>query len=331
MAPLMMNASSRLLPEWHAHAALWTGWPHLAEEWGGDLDGPRGEIAAFIRAVAAHVPLKVAAGSDEATASAAAAVGDVATITPVPSGDIWLRDTGPIVTGSGAIRTAHCFAFNGWGGKYVMPGDAETARAIAEAETLPVKTHDMVLEGGAIDVDGDGRLITTRECLLNRNRNPSLSEAEIEARLAEAFGIRQTIWLENGLLNDHTDGHVDNVARFIAPGLALCQHPSGPDDPHSDRLMAIQDTLRRAGVQVATIPSPGRIVDSNGVVLPASHMNFTLTNGVVVVPVYEDHFSLVALAELRSLFPGREIIGLPAGKILAGGGSFHCMTREIPV
>ena len=331
MARGMTDIASRLMPEWHRHAALWMGWPHLAEEWSGDLEGPRREITAFIRALAPHVTIKLAAGSDEAIASASDAVGDVATVTAIPSGDIWLRDTGPIVTGTGAARKAHVFRFNGWGGKFLMPGDDQTAQAIALAEGLPVDTHDFVLEGGAIDVDGEGRLLTTRECLGNANRNPDLSDADMERQLCEAFGAREIVWLEEGLLNDHTDGHVDNIARFVAPGRVLCQHPSGPDDPHAERLKAIEDALSRAGLEVATLPSPGRIVDADGGVLPASHMNFTITNGIVAVPVYEDHFSHVALAELRSLFPDRKVIGLEAGHILRGGGSFHCMTREIPV
>ena len=131
-------------------------------------------------------------------------------------------------------------------------------------------------------------------------------------------------------MNDHTDGHVDNVARFIAPGHAICQHPSGSDDPNAETLQQIETTLRRAGLEVTTIPSPGLVKDEDGNPVPASHMNFTITNGVVLVPVYEDRYSLVALAELSALFEGRKVIGLPARHILNGGGSFHCMTREIP-
>ncbi|MCA8900359.1 MAG: agmatine deiminase family protein [Hyphomonas sp.] len=319
-----------LAPEWVPHAALWCGWPRLAEEWGGSLDGPREHVAAFIRAAAAHVPVKVAAGSDEALASAAAAVGDVASVVELPTGDIWLRDTGPIVTGQGAARVAQVFRFNGWGGKYLMPGDTETGNAIAAQEGLAAEQHRLILEGGAIDVDGEGRMLTTRQCLLNPNRNPDLSAEEIEARICRALGITQMIWLGDGLLNDHTDGHVDNIARFIGPGHALCQSPSGEDDPNTDVLLEIERTLREAGLNVTTIPSPGLIRDDAGEPVPASHMNFTITNGAVLVPVYEDHYSLVALAEMRALFPGRKVIGLPARHILDGGGSFHCMTREIP-
>ena len=330
MARAMSENKPFLPPEWAQQAALWCGWPHLADEWGGSLEGPRTQIAGFIRAAAGHLPVRVAAGSAEALASATAAVGDVAKVVEVPAGDIWLRDTGPIVTGQGMTRQAQTFRFNGWGGKYLMPGDTETAGAIAAYETLPANPHDIVLEGGAIDADGTGRLLTTRQCLLNPNRNPGLTESEIEARICAALGIEEMIWLGDGLLNDHTDGHVDNIARFIAPGHALCQMPSGADDPNTDVLLEIEATLRDAGLDVTTIPSPGLLLGEDDEPIPASHMNFTITNGAVLVPVYEDHYSLVALAEMRVLFPGRKIIGLPAGHILGGGGSFHCMTREIP-
>jgi len=326
----MPDMKPYLPPEWAPQAALWCGWPHLVDEWGGSLEGPRAHVTGFIRAAAGFVPVKVAAGSAEALASATAAVGDVADVVEVPAGDIWLRDTGPIVTGQGPARVAQAFRFNGWGGKYLMPGDTETANAIAAEESLAAEQHKLVLEGGAIDADGEGRLLTTRQCLLNPNRNPDLTAAEIEARICSALGIDEMIWLGDGLLNDHTDGHVDNIARFIGPGHALCQMPSGEDDPNKAVLLDIEATLRDAGLQVTTIPSPGLIRGGDVEPIPASHMNFTITNGAVLVPVYEEHYSLVALAEMRVLFPGRKIVGLPAGHILGGGGSFHCMTREIP-
>lgn len=326
----MTGSKPFLAPEWAPHAALWCGWPRLAEEWGGDLTAARADIAGFIHAAAGHVKVKVAIGSDEAMASALAAVGGAAELVPIPTGDIWLRDTGPIVTGQGAAREAQVFRFNGWGGKYLMDGDTDTAAAMAGVEGLPAHNHGFVLEGGGIDVDGEGRLLTTRQCLLNPNRNPHLSPDQIEGHLRAALGVEEILWLGDGLANDHTDGHVDNIARFIGPGHVLCQHPACEDDPNTDVLREIERTLSAAGLMVSTIPSPGPVHFGDGVPVPASHMNFTITNGCVLVPIYEDRYSAVALAELKALFPGREVIGLPARGILAGGGSFHCMTREIP-
>lgn len=319
-----------LPPEWAPQSALWVGWPRLAEEWGGDLTAARGEIAAFIRTAARFLPVKIACGSREASASARLATGGAGEVIEIPTGDIWLRDTGPIVTGSGAGREAQIFRFNGWGGKYLMEGDIETAGAVAEKESLPARRHALVLEGGGIDVDGEGSLLTTRQCLLNPNRNPQLSQAEIEANLAAALGIDEVIWLGDGLMNDHTDGHIDNIARFIGPGHVLCQHPADPKDPNAERLQEIERTLVSHGLMVTSVPSPGFVHFGDGVPVPASHMNFTITNRAVFVPVYEDRFSAVALSEMKALFPGRDVIGLPARAILAGGGSFHCMTREIP-
>lgn len=326
----MSDMQVTLPAEWAPQECLWVGWPHLADEWGGTLAGAREQIAGFIKAAGEFTPIKVAAGSEEAYGSAVAALGEAALVLRVPTGDIWLRDTGPIITETEIGRQAEVFRFNGWGEKYVMPGDTETAAAIAKVQYINPRAHDFILEGGAIDCDGEGRMLTTRQCLINANRN-SWREAEAEAVLKEAFGVEQIIWLGDGLLNDHTDGHVDNIARFIAPGHALCQAPSGEDDPNTETLLAIEDELRRAGLNVSTIPSPGRIVSDEGEIIPASHMNFTITNGAVIVPVYEDHFSHVALSELRALMPEMNVIGLPAMEILKGGGSFHCMSREIPL
>lgn len=319
----------QLPAEWASHRALWVGWPHLVDEWGGTLSGAREQIAGFVRAASAFVPVRVACGSDEALTSAQEMMGGAADCVRVPCGDIWLRDTGPIITRGAGGLLAQLFRFNGWGEKYIMPGDTETAAGIASAHDLPMCQHEFILEGGAIDCDGEGRILTTGECLLNVNRN-GWSKADAEAALSAAFGTAQMIWLGEGLLNDHTDGHVDNIARFVGPGHAVCQSPSGDDDPNTDRLLEIEDALRQAGLNVSTIASPGRIVSAQGEIMPASHMNFTITNGAVLVPVYEDRFAHVALAELRAVFPEHTVIGLPADEILCGGGSFHCMTREIP-
>ncbi|MFN7163903.1 MAG: agmatine deiminase family protein [Hyphomonas sp.] len=327
----MTDTTRFLPPEWAPQSALWVGWPRLAEEWGGDLTAARGEIAMFIRTAAAFLPVKIACGSREASASARLATGGAGEVVEIPTGDIWLRDTGPIITGNGAAREAQIFRFNGWGGKYLMDGDTETAGAVAGKEGLPVRRHAFVLEGGGIDVDGEGSLLTTRQCLLNPNRNPEFSKAEIEAALSVALGVDEIIWLGDGLMNDHTDGHVDNIARFIGPGHVLCQHPADPKDPNAETLQEIERTLVSHGLMVSSVPSPGLVHFGDDVPVPASHMNFTITNRAVLVPVYEDRFSAVALSEMKALFPGREVIGLPARAILAGGGSFHCMTREIPV
>jgi agmatine deiminase len=306
--------------EWQPHKAIWTAWPSAADLWGEDLDQARVEVAAMVRALAdggAGDKMRVLAHGREAEASAKLAIGQSAEIIPAAFGDIWLRDTGPIFTNDGR---ALGFKFNGWGGKYILPHDEEVSARV---------------EGGAIEMDGEGTLLTTRQCLLNPNRNPHWTEAGAERELMRALGVEKVLWLDEGLANDHTDGHIDNLARFIAPGRVVCQAPFGPDDPNADVLEEI--ALALAGMtdahgrklEVVRIPSPGIVLDEDGDAVAASHMNFLIGNTTVVVPTYSAS-AQAAVDALKPLFPGRKIIGLPSRAILTGGGSFHCTTQQEP-
>lgn len=317
-------------PEWAPQSAVWVGWPHLKDAWAEDYDGAQREIAALVKALAPVVRVKLVIGAAHSRFEAAGQVGEQAEVFDAPMGDIWLRDIGPVFVKSGETLAALGFLFNGWGGKYELEGDTETAAALARLEGTPFRQHDFVLEGGAIEQDGEGILITTRQCLLNPNRNPGWSEEKAEAALKQAFNVNRIVWLGDGLKGDHTDGHVDNIARFIAPGHVLCQTPSGDDDPNADILRQIEDTLRAAELKVSTIPSPGRIEDEEGAPMPASHMNFLISNGRVILPVYENRHAELARTELAALMPEHEVIALPANHILTGGGSFHCMTQQVP-
>ena len=331
----MTDTPFYLPPEWAPHAAIWVGWPHLRGEWGAAFDGARDEIGHFVRAIAEVTPVRIACGSREAYGSAWFAFeplikSDRVTLHPLPAGDIWLRDTGPLIGVEANTLRANMFRFNGWGGKFLMSGDTMTAGGVASAEGLPRRGHDFVLEGGGIDLDGAGHLLTTKQCLLNPNRNPGWSEEIAEQVLKAAFNVDQILWLDEGLRNDHTDGHVDNIARFIGPGRVLCQRASGTDDPNAGTLLAIEQSLRASGLKVETIPSPGRIEDEEGAPVPASHMNFVISNRHIFMPTYEAHYAPQAKAALQDLMPGYEIIDLPARSILAGGGAFHCMTQQVP-
>ena len=209
-----------LPPEWHPQQWLWIGFPHLVDEWPGVLERAQEQIAAFANAVAESgqaVRLLVRDEANEARARPLAS-GPVQLERRV-YGDVWLRDTGPLVIddGQGALA-ARRFGFNGWGGKFEMAGDQTIGAELARDAGLAVSTADWILEGGAIDGDGTGLVVTTEQCLLNPNRNSQLSRAEIEARFARDLGLERVLWLGDGLINDHTDGHVDNLARFVAPG-----------------------------------------------------------------------------------------------------------------
>jgi len=288
------------------------------------------------RALAKHEPVKmlVMAGESEASARLAFTADANVEIVPARYGDIWLRDTGPLFARDGAETVALVFRFNGWGGKYLYPHDDEVAAFIAARRGVRAVAQDFVLEGGSVDFDGEGRVLTTRQCLLNPNRNPGLSQRDIEKKLREAFGVDEIVWLDQGLLNDHTDGHIDNIARFVAPRRVVCAAPSGMDDPNAATLDAIARDLERAGLDVVRIPSPGLIQGHDGPVA-ASHMNFVIGNGTVVMPCYEERYAPAAVAALAPLFAGREVIALPANAILGdgedtGGGSFHCITQQEP-
>jgi agmatine deiminase len=316
---------------------MWLGFPSHAELWEDDLAAAQGEVAALARALAGPggERVKLMTGHPDGEVAARAVLGGVEGVEIVPGrfGDIWLRDTGPIFAGG----KARGFRFNGWGGKYELAHDDTVAGQIAEASGQELVAHDFVLEGGAIDHDGAGTVLTTGQCLLNPNRNPGWTEAAAEAALAGSLGARNVLWLGEGLKNDHTDGHVDNLARFVAPATVACPVAWGRGDPNADayddaarRLAGMSDAEGRP-LKVVRIPSPGWVAGADGEgPVPASHMNFLIANRAVIVPVYEDQPGKLAVGVLQELFPDRQVIGLPSRAILTGGGSFHCITQQEP-
>ncbi len=325
--------------EWAPHRAMWVGWPSHAELWEDNLEPAQAEVEALVRALAGpgREQVRLLVGKPEALADARARFADVPGIRVVDGrfGDIWLRDTGPIF-GPGSASAA-AFRFNGWGGKYELEYDDTVADQISEASGAPLTRHDFILEGGAVDHDGQGTILTTRQCVLNPNRNPGWTEAGAEAALAASLGARRVLWLGDGLLNDHTDGHVDNLARFVAPGVVACPVAWGKGDLNDDVYDAVARTLSQmtdaagAPLKLLRLPSPGFVGDEDEKPVPASHMNFLIANGAVIVPTYgDDRAADLACQGLATVFPDREIIALPSIAILSGGGSFHCISQQEP-
>ncbi len=325
--------------EWSPHRALWVGWPSHGELWEDNLEPAQAEVEALVRALAGpgREQVRLMVGNEAALADAQARFDGVAGVTVVPGrfGDIWLRDTGPIF-GEGS-RMAQAFRFNGWGGKYDLPHDDEVAGQIGQASGVPLTRHAVVMEGGALDHDGAGTVLTTRQCLLNPNRNPGWTQEAAEAALIEAVGAKTVVWLGDGLLNDHTDGHVDNLARFVAPGVVACPVAWGTKDPNADvydetaRLLAAATDANGKALRVLRVPSPGLVLDEDERPVPASHMNFLIANGAVIVPTYGDETAArLACEALATVFSDREIIPLPSLAILSGGGSFHCISQQEP-
>lgn len=320
-----MSASAFIPAEWAKQKRLWTAWPSHPELWPGDLlERAREEVANMVNAIAAHQEFYVVAFGDAAILSAQSLLAGNVTIVPAQFGDIWLRDTGPIFTADGkALR----FQTNGWGEKYIYPFDDEIGDTMANFAGAPIVRHDFVLEGGALEHNGKGMIMTTRQCVLNPNRN-RWNEADTEAAFKQAFNCHKVIWLDDGLAKDHTDGHIDNLARFVGENTVLCQKAFGADDPNAELYEKTAADLRAQGVEVVQIPSPGLVHDDNGDMMPASHMNFIISNKVIVVPIYGTASANEAVAAIAKLFPEHQVIGSPSNAILTGGGSFHCITQQ---
>ena len=333
--------------EWTPHEACWVAWPSAGDLWGEDLAPVQRAFAAMCHAIADVDPeggvargerLEVLVPDVARELEARAALPPAGTrFHRVEFGDIWLRDIAPIFVAADGQCAAATFAFNGWGGKYVLPHDAEVAGRIAEITALPTLRFAWVLEGGAVEVDGEGTCLTTRQCLQNPNRNPALDVPSIERELRRALGATHVLWLDRGLANDHTDGHVDTLARFCQPGVVVCMEPRGVDDPNADALRAIVRSLgamsdaRGRRLELVRVPSPGRIESADGGIMPASYVNYFVGNRSIVVPTYGAPWDAEAVEAIGRLYPGRRTVGVDASHLLKGGGAFHCITQQQPL
>ncbi len=330
--------------EWAPQAAIWLAWPAAEDLWQDNLAPAQAEFVALAEAIAwappgaASTPMHLAVTDKRAAEAANSALAGLpVSLHLLPYGDIWFRDTAPLFLqhASGAVRPAR-FRFNGWGEKYLLAHDDAVSAAVCAIDGREAFAIPFVLEGGSVEQDGEGTVLTSRQCLLNPNRNALASQADVERVLCDALGARRVLWVTEGLINDHTDGHIDTIARFVAPGEVVCMTASGDDDPNAAILDAIAHELATltdaAGrrLKVHRIPSPGRVLDEDERVMPASYVNFLITNHSVIVPTYGTPYDEAAVAALRPLFPSRRVIGLSARAILSGGGAFHCISQQVP-
>ncbi len=316
--------------EWERHERTLMAWPRRRELWGTQIGMARSDYAAVVDAIAAFEPVTLVAHPAQLEEARAAVPTDVEVVAREID-DSWLRDTGPIfVLGEDGRRTGVHFRFNGWGGAYTpYDGDEATGRWLVEHLGDPLVEAPLVLEGGSIAVDGAGTLLTTEECLLNRNRNPGLGREDIEGLLREHLGVQRVVWLGQGLVEDRdTDGHVDLIASFCAPGRVLLQ--SVPEDnPNFARCEENHRRTRAAGLDVIPVAQLA-YAEVAGERVAVSYLNHYVCNGAVIVPVAGTEDDEPALATIGGAFPGREVVPVP-GRVLAyGGGGPHCITQQVP-
>jgi agmatine deiminase len=323
--------------EWEHHDATLMAWPARRELWAGQYDEASAVHAMVARALVDHEPVTMVAALADRDA-AARACGPGVEVIPIPIDDSWARDSGPIgVVRDDGARAAVDFVFNGWGRKYA-PWDEDDALAgrLAEHLGLPVFRAPFVLEGGSVAVDGEGTLVTTEQCLLHPNRNPGLTRAEIEDGLRAYLGVERVIWVPYGLADDDdTDGHVDNVACFVEPGVVLVQGCEDPAAPDHDRLAIDRRCLEGARdaagrrLEVVEVPVLPRARVPRGD-RPVPYLNFYVGNRAVLVPVTGHPADEKMLALIGSSFPGRDVVPVPGAVLAQGGGGVHCITQQVP-
>ncbi|MBL6711942.1 MAG: agmatine deiminase family protein [Pirellulales bacterium] len=333
----------RLAAEWEPQQAVWLSWPHRRATWPDHFEPIPHLFADVARRIAASGQQVCVVATAAALAEAQQILSGVngVSLIDLPTNDSWLRDSGPVFLsaqpGCGSLPPAAvAFGFNAWGGKYPPWNDDEAlGRRIAESLGMRVFSGGMVLEGGAIDTDGEGTLLINRLCVVDERRNPGRSIAEVEQVLRDQLAAKRVIWTGGELAGDDTDGHIDQLARFVAPGRVLAARQPDPLDPNYASLEANLGILRAARdasgrlLEVVPVDLPSRF-QRYGVQLPASSLNFLVTNTTVLVPVFSDPADERALQTLEACFPGRSIEPVDCRDLVWGRGAVHCITRDQP-
>lgn len=347
----------RMPGEYEPHAGTWMIWPERPDNW---RNGAKPAQKAFVDVAAAisqFEPVTMCISAAQFTNARNLLPASVRVV-EMSNNDSWMRDCGPTFVVNGKEARAVDWDFNAWGGLtggLYFPWDLDdlVARKVADIERVDRYKAPFVLEGGSIHCDGEGTLLTTKECLLNENRNPDKSQAEIEALLSEYLNLDKIIWLNRGVYNDETNGHVDNICTFIRPGVVALTWTDDKSDPqyeisqeNYEILQSVTDAKGRK-LEIHKIHQPNPVLitaeESQGVdaiegTLPrqpgdrlaASYINFYICNGGIVAPTFGDPHDAAAQADLQNLFPGRKVVGVPAREILLGGGNIHCITQQQP-
>lgn len=349
-----MSTKYRMPAEFEPHEATWLAWPHNPETWPGRLKFIPPIWIQMIKPLHVHEKVHLCVNDESMEAAVLEIlkrhdIGQNVILHRFPTNDAWARDHGPVFVkrddvGAGSSRPGPRtvplqvvdWIFNSWGNKY-GPADLDDVipQKVAAYLKVPCLQPGIVLEGGSIDVNGKGTLLTTEQCLLNKNRNPHLTKKEIEQFLRDYLGVTNILWLGEGIVGDDTDGHIDDIARFVAPDRVVV---AIEEDPADDNYKPLQDNLKRLQsmrdqeehpLKIVTIPMPGPIF-YDGQRLPASYANFYIGNGVVLVPTYNHANDSKTLAILKRLFPGRRIVGIDCRELVWGLGAIHCVTQQQP-
>ncbi|MCB1970398.1 MAG: agmatine deiminase family protein [Geminicoccaceae bacterium] len=334
----MTSHRYRMPAEWEPHSRCWMAWPCRESLWGDGLDDARRAYAEVATTIAAFEPVTMITRPD-LTANASLALGKGVRILPLDHDDSWTRDTCPTFvhdTQTGVVAGVD-WRFNGWGNVYEqITNDKAMAGRITGHLGMERIASSLTTEGGAIHCDGEGTALLCTGSVLDPNRNPQWTRDRVEAELARTLGIDRTIWLEHGLTDDETAGHVDNIACFAAPGKVITLDPGtagNADRPGLEaNLRALADSIDAAGrnIEVITLPVPTARKRSNGAKLTRSYINFYIANGAIVMPAFDDYADSTARKRLQSCFPEHEIIQIEADCILEGGGGIHCITQQQP-
>lgn len=351
-SPTPRELGFRMPAEWEPQEAVWLVWPRDPLTWPDRVHKARGTFLAAMQAITPHQRVDLVVHHDLADeaqqAVSQAGLRNVA-LHAVDHQDSWIRDYGPIYlvrradggaagAAGGRERMAVKWDFNAWGNKYEsLLKDKGVVAQLGGKVGAPLQEVAMVLEGGSIDVDGQGTLLTTEQCLLNKNRNPELDRQAVELHLREYVGVEKVLWLGDGIEGDDTDGHVDDITRFVAPGLVVTcteddrSHPNhAPLADNLDRLRGMSDARGRP-LRVVELPMPGDIGSDDGQPLPASHGNFLVTNGAVLMPTFGGPSDQVAQRRLQQCFKDRPVVPLDCSDLVWGMGAIHCLSQQVPV